>query len=87
MPLPRSKITEVMYDPKGSDTGQEWVELYNPDASAVTMVAGSKGWKFNDGSNHLLVDPAAASNGGGRGSLTIPAGGFVQDNETTPQRL
>jgi hypothetical protein len=71
------QISEIMYDPAGNDSGREWVELYNDDSDPVSMTAGTKGWKFNDGSNHLLVDPAAAQNGGGRGSLTIAPGGYV----------
>ena len=69
-------INEIMYNPKGSDTGREWIELYNAGGTDVTMVAGSgKGaWKVNDGSNHNLVDPAS---GTGRGALVIPAGGYL----------
>lgn len=69
-------INEVMYNPQGSDSGREWVELYNEGASDVTMTAGSgKGsWRINDGSNHTLTDPVS---GTGRGSLTIPAGGYL----------
>lgn len=69
-------INEVMYNPQGSDTGREWVELYNEGQSDVTMTGGSgKGsWRLSDGSNHTLTDPAG---GTGRGSLTIPAGGYL----------
>lgn len=69
-------IDEIMYNPQGSDTGREWVELYNAGSSDVTMLGGSatKTWKLNDGSNHTLTDP---SGGTGRGSLTIPAGGYL----------
>src|SRR5580698_2679411 len=69
-------INEVMYNPQGSDSGREWVELYNEGQSDVAMVGGSgKGsWRLNDGSNHTLTDPAG---GTGRGSLTIPAGGYL----------
>lgn len=69
-------INEVMYNPQGSDTGREWVELYNEGQADVTMIGGSgKGsWRINDGSNHTLTDPVS---GTGRGSLTIPAGGFL----------
>ncbi len=65
------QITEVMYDPPGSSA--QWVELYNSGSTPVTMTAGTKGWRVDDGgsSKHVLVDPAATSNGGGRGSLTI----------------
>ena len=69
-------INEVMYNPDGSDTGREWIELYNAGAADVTMVAGSGNgsWRVSDSSNHTLVDPAG---GVGRGSLTIPAGGYL----------
>ena len=61
-------ISEIMYDHSGSDTGHEWIELYNESDAPVVMTAGIHGWKLNDGSNHNLVDP---SDGIGRGSLTI----------------
>jgi len=62
-------INEVMYNPEGSDSGREWIELYNEGQSDVTMVGG-----INDGSNHTLTDP---SSGTGRGSLIVPAGGYL----------
>jgi hypothetical protein len=44
-------ITEVMYDPEGSDTKHEWIEVYN-DGSAVDL----SDWKvFEGGTNHKLV--------------------------------
>ena len=69
-------INEIMYNPKGTDTGREWIELYNEGASDVTMVGGTlKGsWRIGDGSNHTLTDPSA---GIGRGSLVVPAGGYL----------
>ncbi|MDR3570870.1 MAG: lamin tail domain-containing protein [Candidatus Pacebacteria bacterium] len=69
-------INEVMYNPQGSDAGREWIELYNQGAADVTMLGGSgKGsWRINDGSNHTFTDPGG---GTGRGSLTIPAGGYL----------
>ncbi|HTR18393.1 MAG TPA: lamin tail domain-containing protein [Candidatus Paceibacterota bacterium] len=69
-------INEVMYNPKGSDSGREWIELYNEGQSDVTMVGGSgkNSWRISDSSNHTITDPAG---GTGRGSLTIPAGGYL----------
>lgn len=68
-------INEIMYNPENSDTGREWIELYNAGAADVTMVAGSGSgsWRIGDSSNHTLVNPTS---GVGRGSLTIPAGGY-----------
>lgn len=70
-------INEIMYNPAGSG-GAQWIELYNSSATSVTMVAGNKSsaWHVDDGSSsrHYLIDP---SSGTGRGSLVIPASGFV----------
>src|SRR3989344_1431142 len=35
-------INEIMYDPAGSDTNREWVELYNPENISINIT----GWKF-----------------------------------------
>lgn len=37
-------ITEVMFDPWGSDLGQEWFELYNPGSEPVDIY----GWEIRD---------------------------------------
>jgi hypothetical protein len=63
-------ISELMYDPSGSDSDKEWVELFNAGASSVDL---SK-WKINDGSNHVLNVPPK---NGGIGSIAIPSGGYV----------
>lgn len=48
-------ITEVMYDLPGSDDGREWVEIYNPSNSPVSIImSGSGSWRFNDSQPHLL---------------------------------
>ena len=46
-------INEIMYDPDGSDTNREWVELYNDGGSSVDLSA----WKFVEaGVNHGLTN-------------------------------
>lgn len=69
-------INEVMYNPEGTDQGREWIELYNDGSEDVVLVGGSgKGsWRVTDSSNHTIVDPAG---GVGRGSLVVPAGGYL----------
>ena len=69
-------INEIMYNPDGSDSGREWVELYNEGSADVSIVGGTaKGsWRIFDGSNHTLIDPTS---GVGRGTLRIPAGGYL----------
>ena len=59
------EITEIMYDPKGANTDHQWIEVYNPDANAVSVDAST--WRFSDGSGHYMNDkvdfsiPACAS--------------------------
>ncbi|MGC8873229.1 MAG: lamin tail domain-containing protein [Chloroflexia bacterium] len=37
-------VSEVLYDPSGSEPGEEWVELYNPTAQSVDL----SGWSLGD---------------------------------------
>jgi len=43
-------ITEIMYNPEGSDTKREWVELKNIGSSPINI----KDWRINDGTNHQI---------------------------------
>ncbi|MBU1130773.1 lamin tail domain-containing protein [Patescibacteria group bacterium] len=54
--IPPVVFTEIMYDLDGSDSGKEWVEIYNRGSVAVEIIegSGSNSWRFNDGSNHTL---------------------------------
>ena len=68
-------INEIMYDLEGSDTlnnkSREWTEIYNNSGREITLTGASNGWRFNDGSNHLLNEPAA------QGSMAIPTSGYA----------
>lgn len=65
------QITEIMHNPSGSDTGREWVEIYNNDSSAHNIT----GWKLNtDGIDHSFNVPPS---NGGQGSMVIQPGGFA----------
>lgn len=45
------EITEIMYDPQGTDTDREWVEIHNPDAQSVDLSQ----WSFwQGGTNHKI---------------------------------
>lgn len=76
-------INEIMYDPSGADGGREWIELYNGGSADVVITGGTGNgsWRICDGatladcSNHTLVIDTAK--GIGRGTLTVPAGGFL----------
>ncbi len=35
--LSKVMITEIMYDPAGTDTGREWIEVYNDDSGSVDL--------------------------------------------------
>lgn len=70
-------ISEFMYDYPGSDTGQEWVELFNVGTSPVDLTK----WKINDGSGHLLNVPPK---NGGIGSITIASGGYLLLADNAP---
>jgi len=57
-------ISEVLYDPSGSDTGREWVELYNPTGQVVDL----SGWSLGD---------ALADGEYGSGRYLFPAGTVI----------
>ena len=64
-------ISEIMYDPQGTDSGREWVEIYNDTPSAVTLTS----YKFfESGVNHGITVYGSAS--------SIPSGeyGVIADN-------
>lgn|GEM_PF-5852897 len=65
-------ISEIMYDPAGSDTDKEWVEVYHASTESATIQGGSlaASLRFFDGSNHTLS--AAAS----QGSMVISPGSY-----------
>lgn len=47
------EITEIMYDPEGSDTNREWLEIQNTGSNSVDL----SGWKFFEyDTNHGLTE-------------------------------
>ncbi len=67
------RINEIMYNPPGTDTDLEWIELYNNDITAINIT----GWKFYEAdTNHRLTLV--------QGSMIIPVGGYaiIADNAT-----
>ncbi len=67
-------VTEIMYDAKGTDTGHEWLEIYNAGSESIPL---SELTLFEENSNHTLTATA-----GGEG---IPAGKYavITSNPTT----
>jgi len=46
------RINEIMYNPDGSDSGREWIELYNDAEYDINIT----GWKFYESNaNHGLT--------------------------------
>jgi Tfp pilus assembly protein PilE len=73
-------INEIMYNPTGTDTTKEWVEVYNSGATAVDLA----GWTIWTGSQ-TTEDTLISHPQFGDGSTTIPAGGYavITANTTT----
>ena len=47
------KISEIMYDPAGSDTGREWIEIYNDENNNLSIGNGT--YKFYEANaNHSI---------------------------------
>ncbi len=60
------RFTEVMYDPPGTDTGREWVEVLNDTSSSINISS----WKlFENDTNHKISFP--------EGKDVVPAGGYL----------
>ncbi|MDP3646377.1 MAG: lamin tail domain-containing protein [bacterium] len=52
-------MTEIMYDlPSGSDSGREWIEVYNAGPNSVDL---TKLKLFENGTNHKITATAVAS--------------------------
>ena len=64
-------INEILYNPNGTDTGHEWVEIYNNDSDTYNLT----GWKLNTNNvdQTLNVPPI----NGGSGTMTINPGNYV----------
>ncbi|HYC83072.1 MAG TPA: lamin tail domain-containing protein [Candidatus Paceibacterota bacterium] len=64
-------INEIMYDLEGTDTGREWIEIYNSGDGSVDL----SGWKLlESGVRHSLTIQ--------QGNTSIPANGYavIADN-------
>lgn len=66
------KISEIMYDPPGTDSGREWIEIYNDSSISVDL----SDWKFLENSvNHGLKLIS--------GDVVLQSGGYavIADND------
>ncbi|KKP90895.1 hypothetical protein A2467_00010 [Candidatus Nomurabacteria bacterium RIFOXYC2_FULL_36_8] len=64
------EITEVMYNPEGTDTNREWIKLHNNGSNTITVISGrsDSAWRFSDDvegtelhliNDELIIDPSA----------------------------
>jgi phosphatidylserine/phosphatidylglycerophosphate/cardiolipin synthase-like enzyme len=53
-------LSEVMYDPVGTESDEEWLELYNPTAAAV----GIGGWQLKDNTGTWNIPAGTTINAG-----------------------
>jgi uncharacterized repeat protein (TIGR01451 family) len=67
-PADHPLISEVLYDPAGTDEDREWIELYNPTEAAVSLA----GWMLGD-----AVDPADSE-----GMYLFPADTLLAPHQT-----
>jgi lamin tail-like protein len=50
--LAQAVITEIMYDPPGTDSGHEWIEVYNTGATPIALTT----WKlYEGGAKHNII--------------------------------
>lgn len=74
-------ISEIMYNPVGSDTGHEWIEVYNDatnslDLTNATLVIGARAHKITSVQGSARIAP------GDFAIVAAHAATFLQDNPT-----
>ena len=67
-------ISEIMYDTPGSDTGHEWIEIYNDDTSSVSIA----GWRLIEGGTKHKITAVS-----GGDTLAPHAYAVIADNPAT----
>ncbi len=74
-------ITEIMYNPSGTDEGQEWVEIYNPTNAAVDLSR----WSLEDDDGRTATFPNGTSLAAHAVAVIIPHRGGVLGGGTDRQ--
>lgn len=80
-PAGAMQISEIMYDLSGTDTGREWLEVYNDSSSAVDATSFRL---FENNTNHglLLVSGTGVLQPGVVAVIADDAAKFMADNPT-----
>ncbi len=66
-------FSEIMFDPQGSDTSREWIEIYNDTSGPIDFTS----WKFFEGAtNHGITSS--------QGGASVPSNSYavIADNPT-----
>lgn len=87
-PAPQIVITEVLPDPEGKDSGQEWIELQNVGSETTDIT----GWILDDAGTDApgttsWTLPAAVLAAGQYKHFYIPSGRFALNNDADSARL
>lgn len=82
-PLYTLRINEIMYNPTGNDTDQEWIEIQNNSSSTITL--DSPPWKLREGETNHTISPYQGGNSITSGLYAILASDgqkFITDHAT-----
>lgn len=73
------EITEIMYDPEGSDAGREWIEILNTSGSPITITGGTvkDSWRLFEESASGNLSKRTFYFGEDVGSITVPAHSYM----------
>jgi len=52
-------INELMYNPKGNDDGNEWLEILNISQNTITLNTNWRLYKASSGKNHIINQPVS----------------------------
>jgi PKD repeat protein len=75
------QFSEVMYDPPGTNTGRQWVEIFNPDSQDADL---SQWTFFQGGVNHKIVSVVTGQQDASNTPVILPAGAYaVIANDTS----
>lgn len=76
-------INEVLYDPQGTDTGNEWVELYNTGDVIVSL----DGWALQKDNNEVWSDSTTAVAASLSGAIGPKSFYLISDSTAAPLSL
>lgn len=80
-------ISEIMYNPEGNDSDREWIEIVNISSQTFNIFGGRKGWRINDGSNHLFEENNVTLNPGEVLLIVQDKNKFLQENPNFSGKL